>query len=190
MAPDAPEDTPSSPPTHPHYPAGASSERYSSGGRRCLVLTKKPRLNIDPRICEWSLYEEVVSSRSCPSPAGTPRLPVPMHRWPCQSRLRAAIRLANAVLPIHLPSIPFSRGADEPMRRWQWRRAHISPRRVSATALLAAFESSQPGSEAQRGKSKSALGGPQITGESRHHEEGAKNDVNSGDALPGDGPQS
>lgn len=44
----------------------------------------------------------------------------------------------------------------------------------SATALLAAFESSQPGSEAQRGKSKSALGGPRITGESRHREEGAK----------------
>lgn len=189
MAPDAPEDTPTSPPTHPRYPAGASSERYSSGRRRSLVLTKKPRLNIDPRMCEWGLYEEVVSSRSRPSRAGAPRLPVPMHRWPCQSRLPAAIHLANAILPIYLPSILFSSGAGEPMRQ-RWWRAHISPRGVSATALLAAFESSQPGFEAQRGKSKSALGGPQITGESRHREEGVKNDVNSGDALPGDGPWS
>lgn len=173
MAPDAPEDPPTSPRTHPRYPAGASSERYSSGGRRSFVQTKKPRLNIDPRMCEWSLYEEVVSLRSCHSRAGAPRLPVPMHWWPCQSRLRAAIRLADAILPIHLPSILFSRGAGEPMR-WRQRQAHISPRGVSATALLVAFESSQSDSKAQRGKSKSALGGPRITGESRHREEGAK----------------
>lgn len=180
MAPDAPEDSPTSPPTHPRYPAGASSERCSGGGgRRSLVLTKKPRLNIDPRMCEWSLYEEVVSSRSCPFRVGAPRLPVPMHRWPCQSLLRAAIGSTKAILPIHLPSILLLR-----------RRAHISPCGVSASALLAAFESSQPGSEAQRGKSKSALGGPRITGESRHREEGAKNDVNSADALPEDGPRS
>lgn len=66
MAPDAPEDTPTSPLTHPRYPPSASSERSSSGGRMSLVLTEKRRLNIDSRMCEWSLYEEVVSPRSCP----------------------------------------------------------------------------------------------------------------------------
>lgn len=71
-------------------------------------------------------------------------------------------------LPIHHP--PFS--AAESIRRRQ--QAHISRRRVSVMALLATFESSQPGLEAQRGKSKSALGGPQITGESLHGEEGPR----------------
>lgn len=75
---------------------------------------------------------------------------VPLHRWPCQSPLLPAFAERPRALPIHHPLSAAELASTAA--------AQISPLRVFAAALLAAFESSQPGSEAQREKSKNAQG--------------------------------
>lgn len=72
---------------------------------------------------------------------------VPSHGWPCQSPLLPVFRWFLNNHRLRPSTIPFSGRAHE-------RGGFDLPLRVFTTALLAAFESSQPGLEAQRGKSK------------------------------------
>lgn len=78
-----------------------------------------------------SVHGVIMSSSSKRSPSVAPSL-----GWPCQCQLIVGFRWPPQPLRVHPP-----RGSDLPL----W---------VCAVALLAAFESSQPGLEAQRGKSK------------------------------------
>lgn len=99
------------------------------------------------------LYEEVhlcVPHHDCVPLEQTLPTAVPLHRWPCQSPLLPAFAERPRALPIHRPLSAAELTSTAV--------AQISPLGVFAAALLAAFESSQPGSEAQREKSKTAQG--------------------------------